>query len=521
MTQDSLIVAKTVNNRLVGLNHPARVQDQVELVPLGSWAGLRVYEHSLTLLLIRAVKEVFPSARLVVEHSVSRGLYCELLTFHKLKPVDVRRIETRMRDIVRADEPIICSSLSYDKACSLFRTQKHTDKLQLLRRRTGQKIEVYRSGAATDCFPVPLVPRTGSLKVFALKYYPPGFILRLPRIENPERVPRFLNQPKLFHVFHEHEQWARILGVDNVGMLNEIVGKGRISTFIKVSEALHEKKIAQIADEIVENKQRIRLVFIAGPSGAGKTTFSKRLSIQLLVNEIPSESISIDNYFVERKHTPRDESGNYDFEKIEAVDVGLLAQQIGRLLKGRVVRIPEYSFHTGLRKKGKPLRISPNGVLIIEGIHGLNEGLLAEVPRAIKFKIYINALTQLNLDDYHRISTTDTRMVRRIVRDNLFRGYDGGETIKRWYQIRHGEEKNIYPFQEDADAMFNSASVYELAVLKTYAEPALKKIRSSHPEYYEACRIIDLLGYFLPVSPKEVPPTSILREFIGGSSFLY
>ncbi len=521
MKEQPFYVAKIVNNRLVGLNAPTRPGDKIEYVPLGSWTGLRVYENSLTLILIRAVKEIYPKARLVVEHSLSRGLYCELFNFRRLNETHIKKIEERMRKIISRNEPILQSCKEPEKLLRSVRLQEKTDRLKLFKYADHKKIEVYACGKIKDFFPVPLVPSTGFLKVFGLKYYPPGFILRFPRIEDPERLPHFQNQKKLFNIFQEHEKWAKILGVDNVGMLNEIIKKGEISKFIKVSEALHEKKVALIADDIVRNRKRIRLVFIAGPSGAGKTTFSKRLSIQLLVNEIPSFSISIDNYFLERDKTPKDASGNYDFESIKAIDVALLAEQIDKLLKGKAVFIPQFSFHTGRRKRGERLKVEPKTVLIIEGLHGLNEALLAEIPRAIKFKIYINALTQLNLDDHHRISTTDTRMVRRIVRDYLFRGYEGSETIKRWYQIRKGEEENIYPFQEDADAMFNSALIYELAVLKTYIEPILKKIKADQKEFYEARRLLNLLSYFLPVTPDEVPPTSILREFIGGSSFLY
>ncbi len=516
-----VVVAKRVNNQLVELSFSARKKDKVELVSTSSRSGMRIYEHSLTLVLIRAVEEVFPEARVVVEHSLNRGLYCELSNFRKLRQNDVRKIEKRMHEIIGRDEPLIKHTVCCKKFTNLFKKHKQLDKLKLYKYRKKEKINLFTTGRVFDCFFGPLVPSTGYLKVFGLKYYPPGLILRLPLIYHPERLPKFQNQKKLFYIFHEHEKWAQILGVDNIGSLNEIIKKREISKFIKVSEALHEKKVAQIADEITRNRKRIRLVFIAGPSAAGKTTFSKRLSIQMLVNEIPSISISIDNYFIERHLTPRDEHGNYDYETIKAIDVELLTSQINKLLAGKEVTVPEFSFHTGKRKKGYRLKIDHKTVLIIEGIHGLNEALLPEIPRDIKFKIYINALTQLNLDDHRRISTTDTRMIRRLVRDCLFRGYTARETIKRWYQIRRGEEQNIYPFQEEADTMYNSALVYELAIMKNYSCRLLAKISSRQVEFDEASRILDLLSYFLPVSPQEVPPTSILREFIGGSSFLY
>lgn len=518
---NELVIAKKLNNQLVPLSYPVRKGDKVEFISLTSRSGMRIYEQSLTLVLIRAVKELFPGARLIVQHSLSRALYCEIGAIRKIDQRDVQKIETRMKEIVARDEPFKDSSLPINKTVHLFHKHKQHDKVQLLKYCNLKRINTFTCGETLDCFYGPLAPSTGYLKTFELKYYAPGFVLRYPLIYRPDRLPKFQKQKKLFQIFQEHETWAKILGVENVAMLNEIIEQNEVSKFIKVSEALHEKKIGQIADQITQNKKKIKLVFIAGPSASGKTTFSKRLSIQLLVNEIRSYAISIDSYFVERRLTPRDEYGKYDYETIKAIDVDLLALHIKRLLAGKEVDIPEFSFHAGKRRKGPALKLTPETVLIIEGIHGLNEALLVEIPRAIKFKIYINSLTHLNLDDHRRISTTDSRMIRRIVRDCFFRGYTAQETIKRWYQIRRGEEQNIYPFQEDADAMFNSALVYELAVLKNYASTILKKIKQTSSEYDEACRILNLLEYFLPVSPKEVPPTSILREFIGGSSFLY
>lgn len=381
-------------------------------------------------------------------------------------------------------------------------------------------VNLYQLGELKNYFYGYMVPSTGYLKIFRLINHTPGFILQFPTIKTPEKLSEYEPLSKLFQVFMEYKAWGRIMRVDTVGALNDVIAEQGIGGLIRISEALHEKKIAHIADMIAEKRDSIGVILIAGPSSSGKTTFAQRLSIQLRVNGMSPHAISIDDYFVDREYTPRDENGEYDFEALEAIDVKLFNENLTSLLNGEIVSIPSFNFKTGKREyKGRKIKMDVNDVLIIEGIHGLNEKLTADVPRENKFKIYISALTQLNVDDHNRIPTTDTRLLRRMIRDNQYRGTNAERTMELWPSVRRGEEKNIFPYQEEADVMFNSALIYELAVLKQYAEPLLFKVDPKSKYYSEAKRLFKFLDYFLGVSSEVVPQNSIIREFIGGSCF--
>jgi uridine kinase len=395
-----------------------------------------------------------------------------------------------------------------------------TDKLRLLKYINLPRINLYRCGDLYDYFYGPMVPSMGYLKVFDLLYYDPGFILMYPQAGDPFHIPPFHDLPKLARIFKEAEEWANILDVGDVGALNDKVVSGEINEIILVNEGLHEKKIANIADMIYAGKDKIKIVLIAGPSSSGKTTFARRLSIQLRVLGLKPYPLSLDDYFVDREHTPKDESGNYDFESIRALDLELFNQHLAALLNGEEVEIPRFNFRTGLREWiGRKYKMEKDAVLVIEGIHGLNEILTSSVPRENKYKIYISALTQLNIDNHNRIPTTDSRLMRRIVRDYLYRDRDAATTILTWPQVRAGEEKNIFPYQEEADIMFNSALVYEMCILKKYAAPLLREIPVSSPAYLEAKRLLTFLSYFLEAEENAIPNNSIIREFIGGSCF--
>jgi len=384
------------------------------------------------------------------------------------------------------------------------------------------EVTIYRLGNYLDIEYGAMMPSTGYAKLFELNKYNTGIILRFPEPINPTQISPIKNWTKLFSVYRESKTWGAILNINNIGRLNEFAAQKKIFDIIKIQEALHEKKIALIADEISKRSDDVKLILIAGPSSSGKTTFSKRLSVQLMVNGLNPIALSLDNYFLNHEQSPVDEDGNLDFECIKALDLELLNAQLIDLLKGKEVQIPEYDFKTGKRKATtKPLRISENTCIIMEGIHGLNEELTSSIPARNKFKIYASALTQLCIDDYNRIPTTDTRLIRRMVRDAKFRGYSAKDTISRWPSVRRGEERNIFPFQENADVMFNSALIYELSVLKQFAEPLLKEITTDDKEYHEAQRLLKFLDLFIPINYEEVPPTSILREFISGSSFKY
>ncbi|PRR70308.1 nucleoside kinase [Neomoorella humiferrea] len=499
-----------------------RLHDDVILVPitLKDPQGAAAYLRGLSFLLIKAVKDIFPEAGVTIEHSLGKGIYGEIHYTRKINERDIAVIKERMQQIVTADEKIERIEVKKEEAVRIFTLQGMTDKLRLLKYINLPRINLYRCGDLYDYFYGPMVPSMGYLKVFDLLYYDPGFILMYPQAGDPFHIPPFHDLPKLARIFKEAEEWANILDVGDVGALNDKVVSGEINEIILVNEGLHEKKIANIADMIYAGKDKIKIVLIAGPSSSGKTTFARRLSIQLRVLGLKPYPLSLDDYFVDREHTPKDESGNYDFESIRALDLELFNQHLAALLNGEEVEIPRFNFRTGLREWiGRKYKMEKDSVLVIEGIHGLNEILTSSVPRENKYKIYISALTQLNIDNHNRIPTTDSRLMRRIVRDYLYRGRDAATTILTWPQVRAGEEKNIFPYQEEADIMFNSALVYEMCILKKYAAPLLREIPVSSPAYLEAKRLLTFLSYFLEAEENAIPNNSIIREFIGGSCF--
>lgn len=518
--EKGITVAAKVGNELKELTFAPEKDGNIQPIDLSSIDGVRIYWRSLTFVLVRAAQDIFPGCKVTIEHSLSKGIFGELYIGRPINEKDIRAIEDRMREIIEADEPIEKITLPREEAIKLFDKNGHLDKVQLLKFRQKEYVRVYKCGDCYDYFYGYMVPSTRYLKVFGLKFYLPGFILRFPQKECPSELPAFEEQRKLARVFYEFEQWGHVLELPHVGGLNEQISRGKSGEIIRISEALHEKKIGQLADEITKDKGRIRVILVAGPSSSGKTTFAQRLSVQLRVNGLRPVAVSIDDYFVDRVHTPRDEEGNLDFEALEAIDLELFNEHLIQLVQGEEVDIPVFNFQKGQRESsGHRVRITEEQPLIIEGIHGLNDRLTQAVPKERKYKIYISALTQLNIDNHNRIPTTDNRLLRRVVRDSQFRGHDARTTIDLWTSVRRGEERNIFPFQEEADAIFNSALSYELAVLKRYAEPLLMAIGTDDPEYPEAKRLLKFLSYFLPMDDCEVPINSILREFIGQSCF--
>jgi uridine kinase len=498
------------------LDHDARV----EFVDLGSEDGMRIYRRTGILTLVMAAREVLQGCRVMIQHSLSNGLYGEIRWRRPLTEAHVKAIEERMHEIVRADKRIVRKSLAVSDAIELFRADGQMDKVRLLKYRKSDTVNIYQCGWLSDYLYGYMAPSTGYVKTFQLRHYLPGFILEFPRRSNPEELPRYVEQGKLAAVYFEAEKWGKVVGVTDAASLNDVIGAGDVDALIQMVEALHEKKVAQIADVIASNRDRIAVVLIAGPSSSGKTTFAQRLRVQLRVNGLNPVPISLDDYFVDRADTPRDEHGEYDFESIDAIDVPLLNEHMTRMIQGEEVEVPVFDFLAGKRaSRSRPIRLERDQMLIIEGIHGLNDKLTRSIPMGRKFKIYASALTHLNIDDHNRIPTTDVRMLRRLVRDNLFRGHSAQETIRMWPKVRAGEERNIFPFQETTDVMFNTALAYELAVLKPYAEELLDAIRPDEPEYVEAKRLRKFLKYILPVEAAVIPPNSIMREFIGGSCF--
>ena len=518
---EPLIVAARVDNVLRDLQTSVGDFHTIELVDTRSEFGRRIYRRSVVFLLIMAVRELYPEAEVVVQFTAHKGLYCAIQSPFDVTESVVRALEQRMREIVAENRPIVKKRLQREEVVQLFKKSEQIEKANLVMSLETEKASLYYCGEFYDYLFGPMVSATGVLDKFALDAMPGGVLLRTPEPNTPESVPAFKEQPKFGSILMEAERWASVLHCDYVSDLNRYIRRGEVADIIHVSEALHEKKIAEIADHIASNIKELRLILIAGPSSSGKTSFAQRLRIQLRVNGIEPVSISLDDYFRNWEDTPRTKEGAYDFENIGALDVELFNDHLVRLLNGEEVILPHYNFLTGKRETGSEhLSIAPTSPLIVEGIHGLNEALTASVPRGKKYKIYISALTQLNIDAHNRIPTTDARLLRRMVRDYQFRGAYALKTLRQWPDVRAGEEKNIFPFQEEADAMFNSALIYELAVLKRYAVPLLEMVPRDVPEYTKANRLLDFCRCFSDITEEyDIPNNSLLREFIGKSIF--
>ena len=518
-------VSAKVNNKVESLTFRVYNNKDVEFLDLCSSSGMRTYVRSLFFVLYKAVEDLYPNGNIVLEHPISKGYYCQLKLDRSIGLDDVQRIKQRMKEIIAEDLPFERFEKHTDEVVELFRQKGMNDKVQLLETSGNLYSYYYTLGDTIDYYYGSLLPSTGYLHLFDLVKYYDGLLLQVPNRSNPSKLEEMLKQEKMLEVLKEHRQWNQILGIGTVGDFNKACNAGYATELINVSEALQEKRISQIADEIYHRGQKghpVKLILISGPSSSGKTTFSKRLSVQLMANGLKPYPVSLDDYFVNRVDTPKDENGNYDYESLYALDLDFFNQQLQALLNGEEVELPRFNFNTGMREmSGQRLRVDDNMILILEGIHALNPELTPHIPAESKFKIYVSALTTILLDNHNYIPTTDNRLLRRIIRDYKYRGYSAEETISRWPSVRAGEEKWIFPFQENADVMFNSALLFELAIIKDYAEPILRKVPNNRPEYSEAYRLRKFLEYFIPLQDKELPPTSLLREFLGGSSFRY
>jgi len=514
-------VAVQIGDRIEDLNYILDEDISIDLIGVKNNYGRRVLERSYIFLFNLATKYLFPDLKVIVEHSYHKSLYGR---FKDYIPTieDLSKIEEKMREIAEEDISIKKEVHSRESAIKLFEERQEEDKIGLLKYYTGKEVILYHIDDYYEYSYLPVVPSTGYLKTFALKLYQPGFLIILPEDKDINKVAEFKEVVKLFQAFYEYKNWLSILGLNNVSSLNSAIENGEISEIIKVAEALHEKKIAQIADEICSRLPDLKLVLIAGPSSAGKTTFTKRLQIQLKVNGIKPIVIEMDDYFLPPQEVARDEYGNYDFDSPDALNINMLAEHLNILMNGGEVELPKYNFQKKRSERsGRYIKIDKNSLLVMEGIHALNPQITPEIPGYMKYHIFVSALTHLNLDNQNRVPTTDARLIRRMVRDSIFRGRGVLDSIRQWPSVRRAEDLYIFPNQEKADAMFNSALVYEFSVLKNFIEPILKAIPPYYREYPEVKRILDILSHFIPLSPTEVPMTSILREFIGGSSFVY
>lgn len=516
-----IILAET-DGKLQELNKYMKDGARVVFVTTADSVGMMTYRRSVEFLMMKALYDVVPEdslERVVVDFSLSKGLFCRLIGEIPVSQQLLDRVEQRMRELVAGNLPIEKECINTDIALERFHTHRMYDKEKLFHYRRASKVNLYRINEFEDYYYGYMAPCTGYLPYFKLYSYDDGFVLQMPVKEAPEIVPPFEPQNKVYQALRESADWGEKLGVPTVGKLNDLITRGDITELILVQEALMEKKMAMIADAVLGNPDK-RIVMIAGPSSSGKTTFSHRLSIQLRAEGLMPHPIAVDDYFVNRVDSPRDENGNYNYEDLECIDVKQLNEDLAALLRGETVALPTYNFVEGEREyRGKTLTLGANDILVIEGIHCLNDRLTPQIPAEAKFKIYISALTQLNIDEHNRIPTTDGRLIRRMVRDARTRGISAKDTIARWQSVRRGEEKNIFPYQETADMVFNSALIYELAVLKSYAEPLLFGIDKKAPEYTEAKRLLKFFDYFVGISSEEIPKNSILREFIGGSCF--
>ncbi len=521
---DFPILGAMVNHKLKELDYLIYKPKTVNFIDYRHQDGKRVYMRSLSMVLFKAAHDLYPDKKLKIKHGVSNGVYCELGEYNTESNHQevVQRLRERMREIIEKDIDFEREELRTEEALKIFDKFGLEDKCTLMRTRYQFYSSVYRFDNVVNYLYGYLVPSSGYLKNFDLIKYYDGMLLIPPSKKNPDKLEEIILQPKLFEIFRENKEWVDIIGVPNVGQLNESSLNGNISEIIKIAEALQEKKLACIADKINQRKKEVKVVFISGPSSSGKTTFAKRLSIQLSVNGFKPKVVSMDNYFVDRQFTPKDENGDYDFESPLALNIKLFNEDILKLINNEEIKVPHFSFTEGkMFYNGETMKLEENGIIIIEGIHGLNPIISESIPDNRKFKIYVSALTPVSIDSSNRIPTTDNRLIRRIVRDNLYRSYSALDTLRRWPSVRKGEEKHIFPFQEEADVMFNTALLFELGVLKRWAEPVLQRVPPTEPEYSEARRLIKFLSYFLPINEAEIPPTSILREFLDGSSFHY
>jgi uridine kinase len=512
-------VAAVVDGRLRELQTQLLGDADVTPLLVTDTDGARIYRRSLAFLLVTAAAEVFPEAAVMIEHSAPTvgGYFCSVRGREAFSREDLRVLEARMRAIVAADEPIVKSTVPVADAIALFQDRGELDKARLLAHRRRETLVLYELRGRRDYFQGYMVPSTGCLRGFGLEWFTAGFLLCFPHQARPLEVAHVEPYPKLFEVFEEAGDWLDKLGIRSAGSLNDAIVEGRLPEISLVAEALHEARIARIAADIVATGDRIRFVLVAGPSSSGKTTFSKRLAIQLLANGRHPFPLALDDYFVDRERTPRDEHGEIDFEALHALDVRLFNEDLLALMAGQTTTLPRYSFVLGRREPGQTVTLTRDHVIIVEGIHGLNPALVPDLPGEVVYRVYVSALTQLNLDRHNRVSTADSRLVRRIVRDAATRGYSATDTIRRWPSVQRGEKQHIFPYQEHSDAIFNSSLVHELAVLRSVAEPLLLQVRMDEPEYVEANRLLSFLQWFRPAAADLVPRNSILREFIGNS----
>lgn len=518
-------LAAYVNNRIKELNYRIYKPVTVRFIDITSFEGIRVYQRTISFILQKAVRELFPDRTLYIRHSLgASGFYCEISGFGPIPAEHLDAIKARMRGIIDRNLPIQGVKMLTDTARKIYEGFGMADKIALLDSRPRLYSKIYTIDSLPGYFYGALTPSTGYTPQFDLHPYYNGFFIALPLRTDPTRLHQSVHQEKMFDVFHQYQSWVEIMGVPTVGQLNSKVLAGDASELIKIAEAFHENKLAQVAGCVAEaNRERgVRLVLISGPSSSGKTTFAKRLGVQLRVLGLNPVLISLDDYFVDREKTPRDENGEYDYEALEAIDLEQFNDHLKRLERGESVDIPRYDFISGTRQwHDNPLQLDERSVLIVEGIHGLNPALTPGVPESRKFKIYVSCFTSVALDNVSRIATSDNRLLRRLTRDYRTRGNDALSTLARWESVRRGEEKHIFPYQENADVMFNSSLFYEISVLRRFAEPILREVPDTVPEYGEAKRMLKFLDNFIPISPEEISPTSLLREFIGGSSFKY
>ena len=514
-------VSARVNNKVEGMHYRVYNSKDVEFLDMTSASGSRAYTRTLFFVLCKAVQDIYPNTDVVIDIPVSNGFYVDIRLGRPVVDEDVNILRRRMQEIIDSKMPIRRFTVPTEEAITLFQEKGDVEKVKLLRTSGSIYTTYYKIGEYVDYYYGTLLTNTSQLYLFGLEKYYDGMLLRIPSVSNPDVLGEMTRQDKMFDIFKEHHRWQEILGIRTVGDFNQAIDVGHTTDIINISEALQEKKLAKIAEEIA-SREGVKLVLLAGPSSSGKTTSCKRLSIQLAVNGLKPLQISLDDYFVDRDKTPKDENGDFDFESIYALNLDLLNEQFNALFRGEEVELPKYDFPSGKSvKSGKKLKLEPNNVLVVEGIHALNPELTAHVPEEQIFRVYASALTTILLDNHNYIPTTDNRLLRRIIRDYKYRGVSAQETIRRWPSVRSGENKWIFPFQENADAMLNTAMLYELSVLKMQAEPLLQQVPENCEEFAEAYRLQKFLKYFKGIPYNNLPPTSLLREFLGGSSFHY